>query len=152
MCDMVEPRSLSHLLRQVCHLHHGQLRPRLNVLGTYRGQPVALRALAQEDGRTHSELATLMHVAPPTITKMVQRMERAGHVARRSDPEDQRVSRVYLTESGRAISAQLHEVFVEIEAETLAGFSAEEQIELERLLERVRENLLMAASTNAPCK
>ena len=82
---------------------------------------------------------------------MIQRMERAGHVERRSDPEDRRVSRVYLTESGRAVFAQLRKVFVKVEVKTFAGFSADEREMLECLLQHVRENLLTVVPADGPC-
>lgn len=146
MHNMVEPKSLNHLMGQVCHLHHGRVRSEFRALGIYRGQPTLLEALAAEDGRTHSELAALMHVAPATVTKMVQRMEKAGHVKRCDDPEDLRISRVYITEAGRAIHAQLKATFETIDAETFEGFTPEERAELERLLMKIRANLLSGYS------
>ncbi|MBN1259138.1 MAG: MarR family transcriptional regulator [Anaerolineae bacterium] len=145
---MTMPRSLDHALGQVCHLHHGRIREQFHDLGLYRGQPKVLEALAEEDGRTHSELAALMYVAPATVTKMVQRMEKTGYVMRRDDPDDQRVSRVYLTEAGRAVLIRLREVFESLNAETFADFSPEERAQLEYLLMKVRENLLRVTAGN----
>ncbi|MGC9399995.1 MAG: MarR family winged helix-turn-helix transcriptional regulator [Anaerolineae bacterium] len=146
MHHMAEPKSLNHLLGQVCHLHHGRIRAQVRALGIYRGQPAVLEALVEEDGRTHSDLAAWMHVAPSTVTKMVRRMEKAGYVERRDDPEDLRVSRVFLTEEGHAIHARLHAGFAAVDAETFAGFTAEERAQLEQLLMRVRANLLRATN------
>jgi DNA-binding MarR family transcriptional regulator len=145
---MADPKSLQHLLGQVCHLHHGRIRSQFRALGLYRGQPGVLEALVEEDGLSHSELAAWMHVAPATITKMIQRMEKSGYVERREDPEDLRISRVYLTEAGRAIRADLQTVFKAVDAETFAGFSAAERAELERLLSKIRLNLLRATQEN----
>jgi len=142
MHHMAEPKSLSHLLGQVCHLHHGWIRMQFRALGLYRGQPAVLEALAEEDGRTHSELAAWMHVAPATVTKMIQRMEKVGYVERRDDPEDLRISRVYLTEKGHRVHAQLKEVFETVDAGTFAELTPEERLQLKRLLTRVRANLL----------
>jgi DNA-binding MarR family transcriptional regulator len=98
----------------------------------------------EEDGRTHSDLAAWMHVAPATVTKMIQRMEKAGHVERRDDPDDLRISRVYLTENGRAVHAALQAVFQAVDAENFAGFTSEERAQLEQLLRKIRTNLLGA--------
>jgi DNA-binding MarR family transcriptional regulator len=136
------PRSLGHLLGEICRLQHGRVHALLGGLGVYRGQPPALRALWAQEGLTHSELAHLLHVKPPTITHMIQRMERAGFVQRRPDPTDERVSRVYLTDAGRAIQDEIQRVFRELEAEVFAGFAPEEQVLLRGLLLRVRENLM----------
>lgn len=82
-----------------------------------------------------------MGVEPPTATKMLQRMEHAGLIERRPDPEDARVSRVYLTEQGRALEQPVLEVLKHLEAQTVAGLSAMEQALLRRLLMQVSANL-----------
>jgi DNA-binding MarR family transcriptional regulator len=134
--------SLGHLLGEICRLMHQRVHVLLEGLRVYRGQPPALRALWEEDGLPHSELAHLLHVKPPTITHMIRRMERAGFVQRRPDPEDERVSRVYLTDAGRAIQDEIQRVFCELDAELFAGFTPEEQVQLQCLLRRLRENLM----------
>jgi DNA-binding MarR family transcriptional regulator len=65
-------------------------------------------------------------------------------VERRDDPDDLRISRVYLTEAGRAVHAQLKAVFETVNAGTFAEFTPEEQAQLEQLLMKVRANLLSA--------
>jgi len=139
-----ETEPLDHLLAQVCRLHHSRARTLLHGLGLYRGQAPALHALWEQEGLMHSELAAQMHVTPATITKMIQRMEKAGFVERRPDPQDQRVSRVYLTDAGRAIRAQVHQVLDALEDEIFAGFTLEERVLLRRFLLQIRENLIRA--------
>ncbi len=134
--------SLDFLLAQVCRLHHARAHTLLEALGLYHGQPPMLHALWEQDGLTHSELAARLHVQPATMTRMVQRMEKAGFVERRSDAADERVSRVYLTDAGRAIQNKVKQVWHTLEKETFAGFSAEERTSLRRFLLQMRENLL----------
>jgi DNA-binding MarR family transcriptional regulator len=114
-------------------------------LGLHRGQPPVLLALWEEEGRTHSEIADYLHVTPATMTKMLQRMERAGFVERKPDPEDGRVSRVYLTQAGREVRSDLQRVLEAFDEETFAGFTMEEKVLLRRLLLQIRENLLRAS-------
>jgi len=135
------PESLDFLLAQVCRLHHSRAHTLLEEIGLYRGQPPLLFALWEKEGRTHSELAKRLDVQPATITKMVNRMERTGFVERRQDPEDQRVSRVYLTVAGRAIRADVQQVWHTLEQETLVGFDPEERALLRRFLVYMRDNL-----------
>jgi len=113
----------------------------LEALGLYRGQPPVLRALWEQEGLTHSELAARLNIAPATITKMLQRMEKAGFLQRRPDPADQRVSRVFLTEAGRAVQTRLQGVFDRMEAETFAGFAPPERAALRDSLLHMRANL-----------
>ena len=150
MSQEPEPESIDHLLAQVCRLHHSRARELLEELGLYRGQPPVLHALWEREGLTHSELADLLQVQPATITKMIQRMERTGFVQRRSDPEDQRVSRVYLTETGRTIHEDVQQVLRSLEKETFAGFNPQERISLQRFLIQMRENLMRVAGGKPP--
>jgi len=137
-----EPESIDFLLAQVCRLHHARAHTLLEELGLYRGQPPMLHALWEQEGLTHGELAERLHVQPATVTKMIQRMEKAGFLERRSDLEDQRVSRVYLTDAGRAIQAEVRQVWRTLEGETFAGFTLEERVLLRRFFLQVRENLI----------
>jgi DNA-binding MarR family transcriptional regulator len=134
--------SIDFLLAQVCRLHHSRARALLEELGLFRGQPPLLFALWEKEGLTHSELAGHLHVQPATITKMIQRMERAGFVERSQDAEDQRVSRVYLTDAGRNTRDAVERVLRELEEQTFAGFSSEERALLDQFLLRIRHNLM----------
>lgn len=136
-----ETANLDLIMAMVCKLHHHRAHQVFESLGLYRGQPRIIKVLQEQEGLSHSDLAARINVQPATISKMLQRMEKAGFVMRRSDPDDQRVSRVYLTEQGRAVQAALDEAFHRFEAETFAGISEAEQAELRRLLFIVYENL-----------
>ena len=85
------------------------------------------------------------------MTKMVKRMYKAGFVERRSDPDDQRVSRVYLTDDGRAVQAQVKQVWRTMEEETFDGFTLEERVLLRRFFLQIRENLLRVTEDKPPC-
>jgi DNA-binding MarR family transcriptional regulator len=136
--------SMDFLLVNVCHLHHSRAHQLLEAIGLYRGQPPVLFALWEQEGLTQTELAARLRVTPATITKMLQRMEKAGFIYRQPDSEDQRVSRVYLTEAGRAVQSRVEEVWSIMEAETFADFNLEERVLLRRFLLQMRENLARA--------
>jgi DNA-binding MarR family transcriptional regulator len=54
---------------------------------------------------TLGDLAECERVAPPTITRIVGKLEAAGLVSRTVDPSDRRVVRVSTTRAGRALVA-----------------------------------------------
>jgi len=128
-------------LLQVHKAHRQRAEAGLNKLGIHTGQEMILLQLWIEEGIPQSQLAASMEVEPPTATKMLQRMERAGLIERRPDPEDARVSRVYLTERGRALEKPVLDVWKQLEAQTVAGLSLTEQTLLHRLLMQVLTNL-----------
>lgn len=135
-----------HLLGigSVCRLHHIRAHQLLESLELYRGQPKVLYALWEEEGLSHSELAARIHVSAPTVSKMVQRMAKAGLLQCRDDPVDQRVSRIYLTEAGRAIKSDVDAAWYRLDRETLEGFSEVEREVLEGFLARMERNLIRA--------
>ena len=128
-------------LLQVHKAHRSRAEAALNKLGLHTGQEMLLLQLWIEEGLPQSQLAACMGVEPPTATKMLQRMEHAGLIERRPDPEDARVSRVYLTERGHALEQPVLDVWKQLETLTVAGFSATELALLHRLLMQVSENL-----------
>ena len=60
-----------------------------------RHGPLTLGALAEHEG-----------VAPPSITRIVARMEADGLVVRQADPDDRRVARVTTSARGAALIAE----------------------------------------------
>ena len=50
-----------------------------------------LFALYKKDGQSQKDLAKQLNINPATITVMLTRMEKAGLLERRKDPDDQRV-------------------------------------------------------------
>ena len=145
-----EPQTMDFLLAQVARLHHHRAHELFEKLGLYRGQPPVLFILWEQDGLTHGELADKLEITPATVTRMIQRMEKTGFVQRKPDASDQRISRVYLTEAGRAIRAKLQSVWDRMDVENFAGFSDEEKVMLRSFLQRLRENLLQAVEGKIP--
>jgi DNA-binding MarR family transcriptional regulator len=141
MEDSAELLSLGRLLVRVMVLHRGHVHEALERLGLYRGQAFILHVLWDEEGLMQSELAARTWVQPATMTTALQRMEQAGLIERHPDADDQRVSRVYLTEAGKALEGPVKESFQEIEARTFAGFGADERERLRCFLEQIAGNL-----------
>jgi DNA-binding MarR family transcriptional regulator len=61
----------------------------------------ALGTISRDGPLTLGELAAIEQVAPPTITKVVDKLEDAGLVGREIDAADRRICRVTLTDAGR---------------------------------------------------
>jgi len=138
------PDDLDYLIVEVCREHRLRAHTLFRALGLYRGQPAILVALAEQDGRTHSELAAMLRIQPATVTKMVRRLEQAGFVTRQPEPDDQRISRVYLTAAARSVHARIAQVTRTLGEETLRGFTPEEIALLRRFLVQMRDNLVRA--------
>ncbi len=133
--------SLGFLLIRVVKLHRALMRHRMEELGLHRGQPPVMFALQEQNGIPNSELAEFLEITPATLTNKVKRMEKCGLVIRRRDPEDERVSRIYMTDKGRGIMDELHQSVMDMEDVLLAGFSEAETVELKSQLLRVAKNI-----------
>jgi MarR family transcriptional regulator, organic hydroperoxide resistance regulator len=136
-----EHESINFLLGGIGRMRRAQMNEALAANGIYAGQEMFLWHLWREDGLTQSQLVERLCVQPPTVSKMLDRMERAGLVERRPDPNDSRVTRVYLTEQGRRSQDAVSEVWKTIEQRLTMGLSVEERLLLRRLLLQVHENL-----------
>lgn len=126
------------LTSRAFHNLAGQVFPQL---GLHRGQVAVLLELSDLDGCTQSELVEQLEITPATLTNLLNRMEEAGFITRLRDPDDLRISRVYLSEMGNAIMEQAVGLAKQIDSKALAGLSSEEQETLHELLERVHTNL-----------
>ena len=133
---------VSYQLIQVCKAHRQHAEVALAKLGLHVGQEQILFRLWEKDGMSQSQLAASGCCDLSTTTKAVQRMEREGLVERRHDPEDARVSCVYLTERGRALCEPVLHVWKELEERFLQGMNATEQMLLRRLLQQAAANLV----------
>lgn len=136
--------SVGHALAQLCKAHRYAVDSALRAMPDHElrvGQEQLLLQLWDADGISQSQLVERLCVEPPTVTRMLQRIEADGLVERRPDAEDARVSRVFLTTKGRALEDQVAAAWQSVEARATAGMSPDEQTLLRRLLTRMRENL-----------
>ena len=142
---MIRGRSIEEstgfTLAKVCRAHRGNVGELLAEVGLHVGQEMVLIELWRDDGLRGGELAERLGVEPPTVTKMLRRLERCGLVSRRQDREDARSFRVYLTDEGRSLEEPVARCWERVEETAFAGMSAGERRNLHRLLTKVRANV-----------
>lgn len=132
------------------HAHRQLIMRKLAEHGAHPGQMFCMKALSAHDGITQRDLAELLHVARPTVTVMLQKMEKAGLVERRVDERDQRYTRIYLTEDGWATHDQIHGILDEMIDSALGPMPEEDQRELARLLGTLGDNLQATSDAMPP--
>ena len=125
-------------------LHRQLMMAALAELDTHPGQAICLRFLSANDGITQRDLADALHLARPTVSRMLRAMERGGFVERRPDRDDQRLTRVFLTPAGRALEGRLRAVSAATINETIGALSERDRRELGRLLEALGESISAA--------
>ena len=110
------------------------------VMGEFGVTPTQFAALAKLDdvGRvSQNELGRLTAMDPATISGVVNRLFKQGHVAQSSDPDDARLVMVALTDLGREATRRMKAVAAEVSRETLRSFSEAEAQQLVVLLGRL---------------
>lgn len=112
-----------------------------NKLGLHAGQERMLLCLANYGSMGQSDLAAQLCVEPPTVTKMLQRMEKSGLVERNQDSQDGRAFVVNATDQGKALQEPILQVWDKLEERMLANMTLTEQTLLRRLLMHALANL-----------
>ena len=115
---------------------------------THPGQAMCLRLLGVNDGASQRDMARMLHVAPPTVSKMLTTMEKTGLVERKPDEADQRLTRVYLTDAGRERGDEMGTAVGEYVNATFATLSERERRDLARLLEKLSARISEVAAAH----
>src|SRR5947209_5065369 len=88
-----------------------------------------------------TELSERLLIRPPSVTGVLDRLERAGLVTRVGSATDLRAKQVALTSEGRQLVERVlmgHQAQIE---SVMAGLRTAEQAELHRLLSQLRQHL-----------
>lgn len=83
----------------------------------------ALANLADGQGRTVSQLGSAVGARPTTLTSVLDRLERRGHITRGTLAGDRRSVLIELTDSGRAAAAVIRQTLSDLENRALDGLS-----------------------------
>ncbi len=79
-----------------------------------------LMVISENDGLSAGELCELLDMRPSSVSELSDRMAARGLVEKKADEADKRVSRIYLTDLGKAQVARV----AEVRNEALNSFSA----------------------------
>jgi MarR family transcriptional regulator, transcriptional regulator for hemolysin len=93
-------------------------------------------------GMTQSELAKEMNVGKVTMGGLIDRLEEGGYVERRSDAEDRRARRIFMTAKGTNLVKRMQVVSEKLNAEILRGISDKDVVKVEDVLSRVKQKLI----------
>ena len=110
-------------------------------LGLTRVQWRALKRIHQSEGITQSELADLLDMEPIAVGRVLDRLQKAGFIERRSDPDDRRVWRLHLLPQSDAVMHDIEAVAISVREDCLAGVDADELATTLKVLGQIRENL-----------
>jgi len=107
----------------------------------------ALRRAGTPHRLSPGRLSSAVMLSTGGMTKRLDRMEAAGLIRRAPDPADRRALLVGLTPRGRRVIDAAVTAHVANERRMLAGLSARDQAQLERLLRKLDASITAATAT-----
>lgn len=134
-------KSVTFRLAQAAKAHRSRAGTHLARIGLHPGQEAVLKVLFDADGQTMSQLAAMLSVQPPTVTKMVTRLSAQGFLRRAASETDGRLARVFLTDEGRALVDTIDRSWKRLEREALVGMEDKDRKKLRKLLRQIEKNL-----------
>jgi DNA-binding MarR family transcriptional regulator len=108
-------------------------------------QVFVLRKLAESDGLMPSDIAVLIHGDRPSVTSMLDTLEREGWIARHRDPSNRKRVIVSLTAAGRSKLASVPQRLWrsgKMPFDPEACLNTAERAQLVRLLERLHQSIV----------
>ncbi len=110
----------------------------------------ALHMLLRQPGMAQKELAEHLEVTPAAVSTAVKQLERLGLVERRSDTEDARQKRIYLSEYGEQVISENQDARNHAIARLLETLTLEERHMIVEILERAMMRQQELDSTDPP--
>jgi DNA-binding MarR family transcriptional regulator len=99
-----------------------------------------LGVLFEKEKASMKELAGRINRDKSTITALVNKLMRAGYVAKEKDPDDSRITYLSLTARGKALQPDFEEISKKLIATAFHGFSKKEREELVKGIGRMLNN------------
>ena len=140
------------VISDVARLLRTEFDRRVRRLGITRAQWLVLTRLHRHPGASLSELAEMMEVEKATAGRMIDRLVANGWVARRTQRDDRRVKRVYLTPEAERVHKRIWRVAEATVEDALTGLSAQESRQLMTLLQRIKKTLVAAVDDLPPAR
>ena len=119
------------------------LGPKLQVLGLTvgEGQARALRTLLEEGPMSQKQLADLCMRDAATMSRNIDRLEKAGLLKRENNPGCRRSYLICLTEEGKEKAKQVQKIFRELDERIWGDIPEKEMEQLYETLLRIERNL-----------
>lgn len=130
--------TVSYLLAKVTTAYRNALERHMGAIGLHGGQTFVLLELWNDDGLRQVDIARRLSLSAPTVNKMLKGLIEINLVTRTRFDDDARSTRIYLTEKGTDIRADVERRWVDLEEECLTGLTETERLVLLEVLRKLR--------------
>lgn len=103
------------------------LNNRLMIYNVTKSQWIAMYYIEKNESLSQKDLADLMGASQPTVTGILDRLEKQGYIERREDKEDKRRKVIGLTKEGRKINKKLTDIGEDFRNACLEDVSVKDQ-------------------------
>jgi MarR family transcriptional regulator for hemolysin len=142
-------REVAFNINDVARLLKTYADQRARDFGMTRAQWAVLARVERSEGLKQCELADTLDLQPITLTRLIDRLCNGGLIERRSDPDDRRAKRLYLTPAARPVLDALTRLGQDIMATVLAGIEPAAVEQLLAHLLTLKANLRSAIANRA---
>lgn len=133
--------SFGFLVTDVTRLMRKHFDRRAERFGLTRAQWRALKRLNHGEGMRQNDLAEFLEMEPIAIGRVIDRLQKAGFVERRADPNDRRAWRLYLTARAHAVVDDMESISSSLFRDAQKGISAADLKTMISVLGRMKDNL-----------
>ena len=126
------------LLAKAYQKAHGNFKKRLHTYGLTPIQHLILEALWREDGLSAGDIGKKLVLDGATLSGVLDRLASGGWVLKKSDAEDKRVQRIFLTPKSKDLKPKLSQARDQTNEDLLKPFTLEEKVLLKRFLRDIQ--------------
>ena len=140
--NSTETASFGFLVNDVTRLMRKLFDRRAARFGLTRAQWRALKRVHHGEGITQNELAEYLEMEPIAIGRVIDRLQKAGFVERRADPQDRRVWRLHLLPKAHDVLDDMEQIGSELFKQAQRGVAAADMKILLDVFTRMKQNLV----------
>jgi MarR family transcriptional regulator, organic hydroperoxide resistance regulator len=140
--DVLPPNSSGYRLKMLTQMISRKFQDQLDPYGVTVLQWFILACLWQEDGLATSTITIRLNQLGGTMTDVLKGLERRALISRSRDPQDRRVTRIWLTEAGAKLQQDLLPLARRLQEGVYACLTADEYSSFSKTLDKLTAHLL----------
>jgi DNA-binding MarR family transcriptional regulator len=146
--DAPERRRLPPTLRRAWYGLNQAFRRRIAHLGLTPDQFTVMRTLLEHEGISQRQLTSLMSSDPNTVASLLDRMEKAGLIARQTHEQDRRANSLRLKPRGQTRYETARKIAVDLQNEVLGTLPRDARERFLATLDQIADACQTAAASS----
>jgi len=135
------PENVGFIIGDVSRMLRTVYDRRVEPLGLTRAQWRVLARISRNEGCTQTELAADLEIEKPTLGRLIDRLQANDWVERRTDENDARTKRVFLTSRAQPVLKKMYSLADDVLDAAFSGLTRDQADQLLQSLLHVKLNL-----------